>query len=110
MLAVQGASWGRGQGWGWQTEEGCVIEDFPSQAWLIMVGLEETSMKWVVGQAGKNWWAGLAGRAPRRTVRGLGVQRFLLALDCKWVVGSCCSQLLVAAASQLGAVMDLQKR
>lgn len=108
MLAVQGASWGRG--WGWQTEEGCVIEDFPSQAWLIMVGLEETSMKWVVGQAGKNWWAGLAGRAPRRTVRGLGAQRFLLALDCKWVVGSCRSQLLVAAASQLGAVMDLQKR
>lgn len=98
-MAVQGASWDRGRGW--QTEEGCVIEDFPSQACLIMVGLEETSMKWVVGRAGKNWWAGLAGRAPRSTVRGLG------ALDCKWVVGSCHSQLLVAAASQLDAVMDL---
>lgn len=78
-----------------------MIEDFPSWAWLIMVGLEETSMKWVVGRAGKNWWAGLAGRALRSTVRGLG------ALDCKWVVESCRSQLLVAAASQLDAVMDL---
>lgn len=43
MLAEQRASWARARGW--QTEEGCVIEDFPSQAWLIMVGLEETSMK-----------------------------------------------------------------
>lgn len=53
VLAVQGASWGRGRGW--QTEEGCVIEDCPSQACLIMVGLEETSRMWVAGQAGKNW-------------------------------------------------------
>lgn len=61
----------------------------------------------MVGQAGKNWWAGLAGRALRSAVRGLGAQQFLLALDCKWVVGSCRSPLLVAAASQLDAVMDL---
>lgn len=81
MLAVQGASWGRG--WGWQTEEGCGVEDFPSQAWLTMVGLGETSKKWVVGQAGKNWWARLAGTAQRSTVQGLGVQQFLVALDCK---------------------------
>lgn len=108
MLAVQGASWG--QGWGWQSEEGCGIQDFPSQAWSTMLDLEGTSKKWVLGQGGKSWWAGKAGTAQRSTVQGLGVQQFLLALDCRWVVGPCLGQLLVAAASQLDSVMDLEKK
>lgn len=110
MLTVQGASWG--QGWGWRTEEGCGIEDFPSQPWSTMVDLEETSKKWVLGQAGKSWWAGKAGMAQKSKIQGLGlgVQQFLLALDCRWVVGSCLGQLLVAAASQLDSVMDLEKK
>lgn len=105
MLAVRRASWG--QGWGWRTVEGCGIEDFPWQAWSTMVDLEDTSKKWVLGQAGKSWWAGKAGTAQRSTVQGLEVQQLLLALG-RWAVGSCLGQLL-AAASQLGSVMDLEK-
>lgn len=107
MLVVRGASWGRG--WGWPTEEGSGTEDFPLQAWLTMVDLEEAGKERVLGQAGRSCWAEKAGRARSSTVQALGVQHFWLASGRRWVVGSCLGQLLVAAANRLDSVMDLEE-
>ena len=84
---VQGAA--SDQGWGWQTGEGCGVEDLPSEAWSTATGPEELGRKWVVGRAGRSCLGERVGRAQRGRVQGLGVRELWPALGCRLVGESC---------------------